>query len=81
MLLIDRIGRRYTGAFNMIGCAVFFLLLQIDMPQKALTLVMFCVRGFSQGMFNFVYIYTAEVGINNSSEHLGSPPGFFRRGG
>ena len=31
------------------------------MPQKALTLVMFCVRGFSQGMFNFVYIYTAEV--------------------
>lgn len=61
MVLIDRFGRKVTGAFNMAGCAVFFLLLQVPMPQKALTIVMFCVRGFSQGMFNFVYIYTAEV--------------------
>ncbi|XP_076108162.1 putative transporter SVOPL isoform X1 [Mytilus galloprovincialis] len=61
MFLIDRVGRKKMGAFNMGGCAFFFMLLQIPMPQKALTAVMFCVRGFSSGMFNFVYIYSAEV--------------------
>lgn len=31
------------------------------MPQSLLTVIMFMVRGLSQGLFNFVYIYTAEV--------------------
>nr|XP_022345744.1 putative transporter SVOPL isoform X1 [Crassostrea virginica]XP_022345745.1 putative transporter SVOPL isoform X1 [Crassostrea virginica] len=61
LLLIDRIGRRYTGAVNSCGMAIFFLLLQLQMPQSLLTIIMFMVRGFSQGLFNFVYIYTAEV--------------------
>nr|XP_022345747.1 putative transporter SVOPL isoform X3 [Crassostrea virginica] len=60
LLLIDRIGRRYTGAVNSCGMAIFFLLLQLQMPQSLLTIIMFMVRGFSQGLFNFVYIYTAE---------------------
>lgn len=59
--LIDRIGRRYTGAVNSFGMALFFILLQIHMPKSLLTVIMFMVRGFSQGLFNFVYIYTAEV--------------------
>ncbi|XP_061197259.1 putative transporter SVOPL isoform X1 [Saccostrea echinata] len=59
--LIDRIGRRYTGAVNSFGMALFFILLQINMPKSLLTVIMFMVRGFSQGLFNFVYIYTAEV--------------------
>ncbi|XP_078338577.1 putative transporter SVOPL isoform X4 [Crassostrea virginica] len=61
LLLIDRIGRRYTGAVNSCGMAIFFLLLQLQMPQSLLTIIMFMVRGFSQGLFNFVYIYTAEL--------------------
>lgn len=61
LLLIDRIGRRYTGAVNSCGMAIFFLLLQLKMPQSLLTVIMFMVRGLSQGLFNFVYIYTAEV--------------------
>lgn len=61
LLLIDRIGRRYTGAVNSCGMAIFFLLLQVKMPQSLLTVIMFMVRGLSQGLFNFVYIYTAEV--------------------
>ncbi|XP_078338576.1 putative transporter SVOPL isoform X3 [Crassostrea virginica] len=61
LLLIDRIGRRYTGAVNSCGMAIFFLLLQLQMPQSLLTIIMFMVRGFSQGLFNFVYIYTAEI--------------------
>lgn len=61
LLLIDRIGRRYTGAVNSCGMAIFFLLLQLKMPQSLLTIIMFMVRGLSQGLFNFVYIYTAEV--------------------
>ncbi|CAG2253827.1 unnamed protein product [Mytilus edulis] len=59
-------GEKKMGAFNMGGCAFFFMLLQIPMPQKALTAVMFCVRGFSSGMFNFVYIYSAEVLLDQS---------------
>ncbi|KAK3084315.1 hypothetical protein FSP39_011490, partial [Pinctada imbricata] len=61
MSLIDRIGRRYTGAINCACCAIFFILLQIHMPQQLLTAIMFMVRGFSQGMFSFAYIYTGEV--------------------
>lgn len=61
LLLIDRIGRRYTGAVNSCGMAIFFLLLQLKMPQSLLTIIMFMVRGLSQGLFSFVYIYTAEV--------------------
>lgn len=61
LLLIDRIGRRYTGAVNSCGMAIFFFLLQLKMPQSLLTVIMFMVRGLSQGLFNFVYIYTAEV--------------------
>nr|XP_022345746.1 synaptic vesicle 2-related protein-like isoform X2 [Crassostrea virginica] len=66
LLLIDRIGRRYTGAVNSCGMAIFFLLLQLQMPQSLLTIIMFMVRGFSQGLFNFVYIYTAEVLLDKS---------------
>ncbi|KAJ8312993.1 hypothetical protein KUTeg_010366 [Tegillarca granosa] len=61
LLLVDLVGRRWTGAVNLGGCALFFILLQLDVPQKVLTFFMFVVRGFSSGMFNFVYIYTAEV--------------------
>lgn len=61
LMLIDRIGRRYTGAVNSFGMAIFFIILQIKMPKSMLTVIMFMVRGFSQGLFNFVYIYTAEV--------------------
>lgn len=61
MFLIDRVGRRYTGCINFLGCAIFFLLLQLDVSQAVLTLFIFLVRGFSTGIFNFVYIYTSEV--------------------
>ncbi|XP_052238699.1 putative transporter SVOPL [Dreissena polymorpha] len=61
MLLIDVIGRRYTGAVNFVGCSVFFLLIQVHVSQEVLTFFIFMVRGFSTGIFNFVYIYTTEV--------------------
>lgn len=61
MILIDLIGRRYTGAFNFLGCTIFFLLIQIHVSQVVLTVFIFMVRGFSTGIFNFVYIYTSEV--------------------
>ncbi|XP_069114602.1 putative transporter SVOPL [Argopecten irradians] len=61
MILFDIIGRRKTGAIDLAGCATFFILLQINMPQHFLTAVMLLVRGFSAANFNFVYIYTAEV--------------------
>ncbi|OWF42245.1 putative transporter SVOPL [Mizuhopecten yessoensis] len=61
MILFDIIGRRKTGAIDLTGCAVFFILLQINMPQHLLTGIMLLVRGFSAANFNFVYIYTAEV--------------------
>lgn len=61
MFLIDCIGRRYTGAVNFLGCSLFFLLIQLDVSQEVLTLFIFMVRGFSTGIFNFVYIYTSEV--------------------
>ncbi|WAR02619.1 SVOPL-like protein, partial [Mya arenaria] len=61
VLLIDVIGRRWTGAVNLFGCGLFFILLQCPVPQAVLTTFIFLVRGFSSGMFNFVYIYTSEV--------------------
>lgn len=61
MVLFDLIGRRKTGAIDLAGCGLFFILLQIDMSQHLLTVVMLLVRGFSSANFNFVYIYTAEV--------------------
>ncbi|XP_053375836.1 putative transporter SVOPL isoform X2 [Mercenaria mercenaria] len=61
MLLIDLIGRRFTGAVNFMGCTVFFLLIQFHVSQELLTFFIFMVRGFSTGIFNFVYIYTSEV--------------------
>ncbi|XP_052802513.1 putative transporter SVOPL isoform X2 [Mya arenaria] len=61
MLLIDVIGRRWTGAINFMGCSVFFLLIQLHVSQGLLTFFIFAVRGFSSGIFNFVYIYTSEV--------------------
>ncbi|XP_060075851.1 putative transporter SVOPL [Ylistrum balloti] len=61
MILFDIIGRRKTGAIDLAGCATFFILLQINMPQNVLTGIMLLVRGFSAANFNFVYIYTAEV--------------------
>ena len=59
--LIDLVGRRWTGAINLFGCGLFFVLLQLPVPKALLTIFMFLVRGFSSGMFNFVYIYTSEV--------------------
>ena len=59
--LIDLVGRRWTGAVNLFGCGLFFILLQLPVPKTLLTVFMFVVRGFSSGMFNFVYIYTSEV--------------------
>ncbi|KAK3606569.1 hypothetical protein CHS0354_041539 [Potamilus streckersoni] len=61
IFLIDVIGRRWTGAMNMFGCGLFFILLQLPVSQEVLTLFIFMVRGFSSGMFNFVYLYTSEV--------------------
>ena len=61
IFLIDLVGRRWTGAINLFGCGLFFVLLQLPVPKAALTVFMFLVRGFSSGMFNFVYIYTSEV--------------------
>ena len=61
IFLIDLVGRRWTGAVNLFGCGLFFILLQLPVPQSALTCFIFLVRGFSAGMFNFVYIYTSEV--------------------
>ncbi|KAL4224242.1 hypothetical protein ACF0H5_017695 [Mactra antiquata] len=61
MFLIDVIGRRYTGSINFLGCTIFFLLLQFHVSQEVLTIFIFMVRGFSTGIFNFVYIYTSEV--------------------
>lgn len=61
IFLIDLVGRRWTGAVNLFGCGLFFILLQLPVPQTALTCFIFLVRGFSSGMFNFVYIYTSEV--------------------
>ena len=61
MVLIDAIGRRYTGVVNFLGCSVFFLLIQLHVSQGLLTFFIFMVRGLSTGIFNFVYIYTSEV--------------------
>ncbi|XP_045173106.2 putative transporter SVOPL isoform X2 [Mercenaria mercenaria] len=61
IFLIDLVGRRWTGAVNLFGCGLFFILLQLPVPQTVLTVFIFMVRGFSSGMFNFVYIYTSEV--------------------
>ncbi|KAL4224126.1 hypothetical protein ACF0H5_017579 [Mactra antiquata] len=61
IFLIDLVGRRWTGAINLFGCGLFFVLLQLPVPQTVLTVFIFLVRGFSSGMFNFVYIYTSEV--------------------
>ena len=63
MVLIDLVGRRYTGAINFLGCSIFFLLIQIHVPQELLTVFIFSVRAFSTGIFNFVYIYTSEVSL------------------
>ncbi|KAL5016323.1 hypothetical protein ScPMuIL_005912 [Solemya velum] len=61
LLLIDFIGRRWTGAINLFGCGVFFVLVQLPVSPSLLTFFIFMVRGFSSGVFNFVYIYTGEV--------------------
>ncbi|XP_052214568.1 putative transporter SVOPL isoform X12 [Dreissena polymorpha] len=61
IFLIDLVGRRWTGAVNLFGCGLFFILLQLPVPMTVLTGFIFLVRGFSAGMFNFVYIYTSEV--------------------
>lgn len=63
MVMIDRVGRKWTGFINMLGSGVFFILMQICSETWVVTMVMFAARMFSTGFFNAVYIYTSEVGL------------------
>ncbi|CAL1534353.1 unnamed protein product [Lymnaea stagnalis] len=60
-LLIDRIGRRFTGAMCYFASGFFFVLIQLQVNLGVLTMLMFFVRGFSSATFNFVYIYSSEL--------------------
>lgn len=61
MILIDRIGRRWTGTTNLFFCGLFFSLLQLDVSRGLLTFFMFAARGFSAATFSWVYLYSIEV--------------------
>ena len=61
ILFIDWLGRRYTLVIDYLMAGLFFLLIQLCVPRIVETLFMFGVRAFTAGIFNVVYIYTAEV--------------------
>lgn len=61
IILIDTIGRRWTGTTNLFLCGVFFSLIQLHVSRGLLTFFMFAVRGFSAATFAWVYLYSVEV--------------------
>ncbi|KAK7087411.1 synaptic vesicle 2-related protein-like [Littorina saxatilis] len=60
-LLIDRIGRRWTGVLLLLGAAIFLFLLQLRVDHVLLTLFIFGARGTTLTVFNLFFIYTVEV--------------------
>ncbi|PVD31657.1 hypothetical protein C0Q70_07075 [Pomacea canaliculata] len=61
ILMIDRLGRKKTGAINWLFCGLFFGLLQLSVSRGLLTFFMFAVRAFSAATFSWVYLYSVEI--------------------
>ncbi|XP_059174127.1 putative transporter SVOPL isoform X2 [Physella acuta] len=60
-ILMDKIGRRYTGAICYFGTGFFFVLVQLKVSLGVLTMLLFFVRGFGSATFYFTYIYSSEL--------------------
>ncbi|XP_076434867.1 synaptic vesicle 2-related protein-like [Babylonia areolata] len=62
VLLIDRVGRRWTGRLLMLAAAAFLFLLQVPgRDQVFTTFLIFGVRGATLTAFNLCFIYTVEL--------------------
>ncbi|KAK3084065.1 hypothetical protein FSP39_007577 [Pinctada imbricata] len=58
---IEKIGRRFTMAFEFFVFTVFVLLSNICTSRPVLTFFLFVARAFISGAFQAAYVYTPEV--------------------
>lgn len=61
LIMVDTVGRKWTGSVNLFLTGLFFCLMQLDVSRGLLTFFMFAVRGFSAATFSWVYLYSVEV--------------------
>ncbi|XP_076452194.1 synaptic vesicle 2-related protein-like [Babylonia areolata] len=60
VVLLEKIGRKYTMALLFGGFVIFVLLVNFCMQRSLLTVFLFVARAFISGAFQGVYIYTPE---------------------
>uniref|UniRef100_A0A1I8HWK8 MFS domain-containing protein n=1 Tax=Macrostomum lignano TaxID=282301 RepID=A0A1I8HWK8_9PLAT len=61
LILLDRIGRRPTAALLFIAASIFVGLVSACVPAWTTTAFLFLTRGCAAALFNWCYLYTAEV--------------------
>lgn len=61
VIIIERLGRKFTMAFEFFVFTVFVLLSNICTSRPVLTFFLFVARAFISGAFQAAYVYTPEV--------------------
>ncbi|XP_076108218.1 synaptic vesicle 2-related protein-like [Mytilus galloprovincialis] len=61
VFIIERLGRKFTMAFEFFVFTIFVLLTNICTSRPVLTFFLFVARAFISGAFQAAYVYTPEV--------------------
>ena len=64
-MMIDRIGRRWTGIALYLVAAICLFLLQFETGLVFISVLTFGVRGATLAIFNLMFVYTSEVSNND----------------
>ncbi|KAI8783267.1 synaptic vesicle 2-related protein [Biomphalaria glabrata] len=59
--LLNKIGRKYTMAVELLVFTVVVMLVNICMPREGLTFFLFVARAVISGAFQGAYVYTPEI--------------------